>query len=174
MKLTRADILKVPAWAAELQRVESARPRRAAAHRTGEMNGTEARYAARLGELMVAGDVLAFDFERHTLRLDTPDAGRACRYTPDFRVLHAAGPWSWDEIKGAHVRDDALVKFKWACEQFPLDWFRLWQWDGGAWSLVRESSPKRRETPAARGAPAGASREPLAPPVSRARRRSTK
>lgn len=81
------------------------------------MNGTEAEYLRQLG---ANSDIERIYFNKITLKLadDT-------RYTPDFVCVHKDGAISAHEVKGGFVRDDAKVKFKVACEMYPL--FR-WVW----------------------------------------------
>lgn len=99
---------------------------------------TEAAYAMRLRNQQALGEVLAWDYERLTVRLDAPDAGRAVHYRPDFAVWHPGGRMSLDEVKGGWIKDGGLLRWRWACEQFPFLWFRLWQYKAARWSLIGE------------------------------------
>jgi len=81
------------------------------AHRTGEMNKTEAAYAQVLEARKQTGEVSAYLFERVKLRL-----AKGCWYTPDFVVFRADGGIEVHEVKG-FWRDDARVKWKAAAEQ---------------------------------------------------------
>lgn len=57
--------------------------------KTGEMNKTEAAYAARLRALQAAGEVQWHRFEGMKLRLADNTF-----YTPDFAVMAADASWS--------------------------------------------------------------------------------
>ncbi|MCP4549648.1 MAG: DUF1064 domain-containing protein [bacterium] len=102
------------------------------------MNGLEARYAAHLEALRVAGQIIDWRFEPITLRL----AART-RYTPDFFVIFPTGLIRIVEVKG-HWRDDARVKFKVAAELYW--WFEFVavtakkKADGGGWNTERINS----------------------------------
>lgn len=99
------------------------------------MNGLETRYAAELEARRLAGEIVCWRFEKHTLVI-----ADACRYTPDFEVLLADGTKEFHEVKG-HWEDDALVKIKVAAELF--DEYRFFgvtatpKKEGGGWT-VRE------------------------------------
>lgn len=62
----------------------------------------------------------------------TIELGEHCRYTPDFSAMIAGRLTFW-EVKGAHVWDDAKVKFKVAPRLYPEFSFWLAQWKGGQW-----------------------------------------
>lgn len=98
----------------------------------GQMNGTEAAYAQHLHSLKEMGAVLWFRFEPMTLIL-APD----CRYTPDFLVCWNDGRLTCDEIKGFE-RDDAVVKFRTAAEQYPMFHFRMIKKTGTGWEITRD------------------------------------
>lgn len=82
--------------------------------KTGEMNRTEAAYAARLDLLRNAGEIVWWKFEGIKLRL-----ADATFYTPDFAVLRADMTLELHEVKG-HWTDDARAKTKIAASQFPI------------------------------------------------------
>lgn len=77
--------------------------------KTGQMNQTEAAYAAELELRRIAGEVAWYRFEGVKLRLADNTF-----YTPDFAVMLAS-----NEVKG-HWLDDARVKIKVAAEQYPF------------------------------------------------------
>lgn len=84
-------------------------------HKSGEMNKTEAAYAARLESLKLAGEIADYRFECLKLRLADNTF-----YTPDFMVLRPDGAFEVHEVKG-HWEDDARVKIKVAAAQFPFN-----------------------------------------------------
>lgn len=85
--------------------------------KAGEMNKTEAAYAASLEERCLAGDVLSWQFEAVTLAI-----GGGVRYTPDFMVMTSDREIQFHEVKGSRAifEDDAKVKFKVAASAFPM------------------------------------------------------
>lgn len=141
--MNSADLAKLPLnhpWRQALSDGTSAGPAIAAPkpivqrHTTGTMNKTEAAFARRLDGEKLAGDVVAYWFEAVTLRL----ADRS-RYTPDFLVLRADRRLVMCEVKGPHVREDAVVKWKQAAELFPMFLWQMWQRVKGEFQLIRES-----------------------------------
>lgn len=104
-------------------------------HKSGEMNKTEAAYAADVLERRKqTGEVIDYWFERFTFKL-----ANDCRYTPDFVVMLASGELECHEVKGAFIRDDAKVKLKVAAEMFPFIFrlcIKLAKKDGGDWKIT--------------------------------------
>lgn len=94
-------------------------------HELGQMNATEADYAAHLEARRVAGEILAWMFEGITLRLTDK-----VTYTPDFEVMLADGTIELVDVKAGKktkagnvvplIEDDATVKMKWAAR---ASWF---------------------------------------------------
>lgn len=102
------------------------------------MNKTEKAYADYLEIKKKAGEVRAYYYEKVKLRL----ADRTY-YTPDFMVIDKDGFIEFHEVKG-FLRDDALVKYKVAAEQFPwARWVMLKKdgRDGLSWEVMYESDP---------------------------------
>lgn len=83
-------------------------------HKSGQMNKTEAAYAARLEALKLAGEIADYRFECVKLRLADNTF-----YTPDFMVLMPNFTFEMHEVKG-HWEDDARVKIKVAAELYPF------------------------------------------------------
>ena len=83
----------------------------------GQMNKTEAAYAAYLDLLKRAGELLWFEFEAIKLKLADNTF-----LTIDFAVMRADGVIELHDVKGARaiVTDDAKVKMKVAAEKFPF------------------------------------------------------
>lgn len=98
--------------------------------KVGQMNKTEAAYAATLEAEKHAGAVLWYRFEGIKLRLADNTF-----YTPDFAVMASDGVMECREIKG-HWMDDAKAKIKIAAEMYPFR-FRAYKVrakkDGGGW-----------------------------------------
>lgn len=80
----------------------------------GQMNKTEAKYAALLELRKHAGEITWYKFEAINLRL----ADRTF-YAVDFLVMLASGELEAHEVKGFFT-DDALVKIKVAASIFPF------------------------------------------------------
>ena len=86
----------------------------------------------RLWAAKLVDDPLVKDarYEAVTLRL-----GPDCRFTPDFFVEYTDGAFGFDEVKGAYIRPDSLVKLRVAVGMFPRFRWRLAQWKGGVWRV---------------------------------------
>ena len=82
--------------------------------KAGQMNKTEAAYAAELQARQVAGEVAWYRFEGIKLRLADNTF-----YTPDFAVMLADGAMELHEVKG-YWQDDARAKTKIAADQYPF------------------------------------------------------
>lgn len=100
-------------------------------HKSGEMNKTEAAYAADVLERRKqAGEIADYWFERFTFKLADD-----CRYTPDFVVMLASGELECHETKGFWA-DDAKVKIRVAASLFPFRFVAIQRQskkDGGQW-----------------------------------------
>lgn len=83
-------------------------------HKSGEMNKTEAAYAAFLDSLKK--DCLIADYRFEAVKLRLADK---TFYTPDFMVLMPDLSFEMHEVKG-FWEDDARVKIKVAAAQFPF------------------------------------------------------
>jgi len=94
--------------------------------KAGEMNKTEAKYAARLELLKRAGEVLEYYYEPVNLKL-----ADKCFYRVDFMVLMADQTIEMHEVKG-YWTEDALVKIKVAANRFPFR-FAAFQLVKGEW-----------------------------------------
>lgn len=115
-------------------------PKRPPAHVTGRMNKTEAAFARRLEAMLTAGQIAGWWFEPFKVRLDEPETGRACWYTVDFLIIEMGGPWVFAEVKGGHIFEDSVIKWKWAASKFaPWGRWEMWQrkGKGGEFSKIR-------------------------------------
>ena len=101
----------------------------------GDMNATEARYAAHLNERKLVGEVLWWKFEAIKLVL-APETS----LTVDFAVMLADGTLEMHDVKGSKsiYTDDAKVKMKIAADQYPFV-FRVAypkrKAQGGGWDI---------------------------------------
>ncbi len=98
----------------------------------GEMNKTEAAYAAHLEARRIAGEVAWFKFEGMKFRL-----ADGAFYTPDFMVMLACGAMEAHEVKG-FWQDDARVKVKVAADLYPFRFVAVrakTKRDGGGWEI---------------------------------------
>lgn len=50
-----------------------------------------------------------------------------CRYTPDYHVFKLDGTLRMIELKGPHIHEDSIVKFKAARKQYPEIEWQFWQ-----------------------------------------------
>lgn len=98
--------------------------------RRGVMNKTEAEFALMLEAQKRSGEILRYEYEGITLRWAD------MRYTPDFVVfedsyLHVKKPDSHIikliEVKGGHIWDRDIVRFKGARAYWPEFAFEMWQ-----------------------------------------------
>lgn len=106
--------------------VARGRPR----HVAGEMNKTEAAYAAELEARKAAGEVAWWAFESVKLRL-----AKNTTLTVDFFVMLANGELEAHEVKGGHWEDDARVKVKVAAELYPFRFLAVQKVAGGGWKV---------------------------------------
>lgn len=99
--------------------------------KVGQMNKTEAAYAATLAQRQHDGEVAWFKFEGLKFRLADNTF-----YTPDFAVMLADGALEAHEVKG-HWQDDARAKIKIAADLYPLRFVAIRarpKKDGGGWA----------------------------------------
>lgn len=108
--------------------VPHAKAVRRAFHKAGEMNKTEAAYAAHLEAQKKARLIADYRFEAVKLRLADKTF-----YTPDFVVLAPDGVLEMHEVKG-FWEEDARVKIKVAAAQFPFRFLAITR-DKGNWSF---------------------------------------
>lgn len=100
----------------------------------GEMNKTEAAYAAYLDAEIIAGRVAWYQFDGIKLRLTDNSF-----LTVDFAVLYVdGGILELHDTKGSPfaVSEDAKVKMRWAAEKYPFVFkmvFPVAKKDGGGW-----------------------------------------
>jgi hypothetical protein len=99
--------------------------------KTGEMNRTEAAYAAELERQKAAGEVLWWKFEGLKLRLADNTF-----LTVDFAVMVKDGTLEMREVKGGYWQDDSRVKIKVAASLYPFRFIGLMpipKSKGGGW-----------------------------------------
>jgi enolase len=99
----------------------------------GEMNKTEAAYAAHLKLRENAGEVLWWAFEAIKLRL-----ANNTFITIDFAVMLADGSFESHEVKGRkgktyYSTEDGKIKAKVAAEIFPWTFKIVWPLQGRGW-----------------------------------------
>lgn len=95
----------------------------------GQMNKTEAAYAAHLDARRQIGEVLWYRFEGMKFRLADNTF-----YTPDFAVMVAGGAIELHECKG-FMEEDANVKIKVAASQYPFVFRLVRKAKGGNWDI---------------------------------------
>jgi hypothetical protein len=100
--------------------------------KTGELNKTEAAYAAYLEARKQSGEILWYKFEGVKLRLADNTF-----LSPDFFVLLSDCSLEVHEVKG-HWRDDARAKIKIAAAMFPFRFIAVTaktKKAGGGWAI---------------------------------------
>lgn len=103
--------------------------------KTGQMNKTEAAYAAHLEARRRAGEIAWIKFEGVKLRLADNTF-----YSPDFAVMCADGVLEMHEVKGSlnYIQEDAKVKIKVAAEMYPFQFILVApkpKKEGGGWDV---------------------------------------
>ena len=103
--------------------------------KTGQMNKTEAAYAAHLEMRRRAGEIAWIKFEGVKLRLADNTF-----YSPDFAVMGADGVLEMHEVKGSlnYIQEDAKVKIKVAAEMYPFQFILVApkpKKEGGGWDV---------------------------------------
>ena len=109
---------------------QQAKRQGATRHKTGTMNKLEAAMSWELDAMLQSGKVTRWRFESVKVRLAS-----ATWYTPDFQVWLADGRIVMLETKG-HPRDDAMVKFKVAREQYPEYLWLMLKREKGRWKII--------------------------------------
>jgi hypothetical protein len=62
-----------------------------------------------------------------------------CNYLPDFFIIYSDLSVKIFEIKGGYITDDAKIKFKVACKEYPLFKWECWQWKNKIWTKIMEN-----------------------------------
>ena len=115
----------------ELKAVPGVRFRGRPRRQPGQMNKTEARMAAELEVLRLAGEILWWGYETHKLRL-----AEKTFITFDFAILHPDGSLELRDTKGGHTEDDARVKMKVAAAMYWFYRFTVYSTvKGGGWAV---------------------------------------
>jgi hypothetical protein len=100
-------------------------------YRTRRMNKTEREYSFILEAMKRKGEILRYEFEGIALKWAD------MRYTPDFvvfpTVIATHQPMKLIEVKGAHIWDRDIVRFKGARAYWPEFQFEMWQKKNGQW-----------------------------------------
>lgn len=102
--------------------------------KSGEMNRTEARYAAELERQKHLGLIKHYCFECIKLNI-APD--EKCWYTPDFMVVAADDVLELHEVKGARAvfADDSKVKVKVTAAEYPFRVKVVFPRRNGGWDV---------------------------------------
>lgn len=125
-KISAAEFARLTGQKAASRKHRFAGLNRGLRRKRGEMNDTEAAYAAELEQRRLAGEIADWWFEPFSIRLTHPPEGNPCRLTPDFMVLMNSGLVFIDDTKGSGPDNEAsIVRMKCAAELFPLWRFRI-------------------------------------------------
>ena len=99
-----------------------------------EMNRTEAEFSRHLERKLLAGEIVSYDYEGMTLRFGD------LKYTPDFVAIESVEGEHvkivFYEVKGGHIFDAGLVRWKAAKHNYPLFRFEMWQKKKGEWGQI--------------------------------------
>lgn len=95
------------------------------------MNQTEARFAAVLETRQARQEVLSWRYEGIRLKW-----GGDMHYTGDFVVFTIVGKPTIYEVKGAHIYERDLVRFKGCRSEWPEFAFEMWQWKKKTWTRL--------------------------------------
>ena len=87
-----------------------------------KMNRIENEQSLLLEREKRLGNIQDWRFEPMKIRL-----ADNCTYLPDFMIVHNLGSIEFMEIKGPHIREDALIKYKVAVELYPMFLWSMWQ-----------------------------------------------
>lgn len=106
------------------------RPARSSRDWRARMNKTESDFALILDGEKQAGRITRYIYEGLTLRW-----GDGMRYTPDFVAFPSfpGAPPMMIEVKGGHIWDRDIVRFKGAKASWPEFGFQMWQRKNGQW-----------------------------------------
>lgn len=98
-----------------------------------QMNKTEARFAALLDARKARGELVSWRYEAIRLKW-----GGCMNYLPDFLIFGQIGALKpvVAEVKGSHVYDRDLVRFKGCRHEWPEFQFELHQWKNGTWKRL--------------------------------------
>jgi hypothetical protein len=108
------------------------------ATRRPRMNKTETEFSFFLEARRRKGEIDGWRYEPVRLRLADgawykPDF---MSWTHDIEELPSVAVVVFYEVKGAHIREAAMVRFKVAREQFPWASFEMWQKKQGQWNQI--------------------------------------
>lgn len=100
--------------------------------RRSRMNKTESEFAQRLEIMKRAGEILRYEYEGITLRWAD------MRYTPDFLVIDLTiyARIKLIEVKGGHIWDRDIVRFKGARAFWPEFAFEMHQKTKKGWKRL--------------------------------------
>jgi hypothetical protein len=117
------------------------------AKRRRVMNRTESAYSEILENLMLAGDIVSWEFEGMALRWGNEES---FTYSPDFVVVESVEHVSpvtvnsfphvrliFIEIKGSNIWKDDATRFRHARDNFPLYEFRMIQKTKAGFEQIR-------------------------------------
>lgn len=111
-------------------------PLRSSAKRR-KINKTESAYAAVLKGQQDRGEILRFTFEGIRLKWGHDEnTGEAMNYKPDFCVVLNDRRIRCIEVKGAHIFDRDLVRFKGCRSEWRELEFEMHQWKKGEWKRI--------------------------------------
>lgn len=100
-----------------------------------KMNDTESRFALILEAKKRRGEILDFRYEGMALRWGVTTEGQYMSYCADFTVFDSEGI-TLIEVKGAHIRDRDIVRYRGCRADWPQFRFEFHQYSKGEWRKV--------------------------------------
>lgn len=104
--------------------------------RRGRMNKTETEMSRILQARMNRHEIAGFVFEGMTLFWGGTADATPMRYTPDFVVFENDEHFTFIEVKGGHIFDRDIVRFKGCRAEWSRFNFEMHQKKAGAWRKI--------------------------------------
>ena len=125
MRVTREQLAAMQARVKGADKPKVKKPR---------MNKTEGLYALTLEAMKRTGEVHDYKFEAVNFRL-----ANNTYYRIDFMVVRKVSELfviEFHEVKGGHIREDAIIKFKVVREMHPYITFKMMQYRDKVWNEI--------------------------------------
>lgn len=119
----------------EKQQVDSEEPVSTKPHRGKKPNGTEQRMLDLCAAKKRCGEIHSYVFEGMRLKWGDDGEHPAMHYTADV-VVTAGAKITLIEVKGAHIYDRDVVRFKGCRAEWPQFTFEMWQWADRQWTQI--------------------------------------
>lgn len=129
---------KQPVASPQMPVESSEAPNKPKQRRRGNMNRTERAHSIILEARRQAGEIVSWRFEGIRLKWGHDlKTGSSMHYCPDFVVfLKDSERPLLIEVKGKHIRDRDIVRFKGCRASWPEFDFQMLQWKNGCWTRL--------------------------------------